>query len=32
MSQLLIAATFLAMVIAPCLVAMRLGKDVENEG
>ena len=32
MHELMIAASFLAMVLAPCLVAMRSGKELDNEG
>lgn len=31
MHDLLVAATFLAMVLAPCLVAMHSGKDSSEE-
>ena len=31
MNQILVAAAFLAMVLAPCIVAMFSGKDNESE-
>jgi hypothetical protein len=31
MHDLIIAATFIAMVIAPCFVALNSGKELDNE-
>jgi hypothetical protein len=31
MHELMIAASFIAMVLAPCIVAMRSGNGVDNE-
>lgn len=30
MQQVLIAAAFVAMILAPCVIAMRSGKDLES--
>ncbi len=31
MHELMIAASFIAMVLSPCIVAMRSGKSLDNE-